>query len=243
MNSEMETIENGYKEKVLHYYFYNRKKVHLWTIGVVALSAVTIGYLSSGPSDRDYIRAKEAFQSWKDSPTEEKLAFEMFKAIKQIPGMERGLESEIAQTYIAQGLSDTSTKLAQSSLARLNEVSPLHKQFGEATLLIEKQDYQNALEMSVALRELMEQTLDSQLWKGSRMGGGSALYVCNLLRIAFLQKQMRNGPGELAAWEEIKGLIEGNESSAAAHLLQANFGSQQYSLKDYISHRERAIVL
>jgi hypothetical protein len=243
MEQEIETVEFGFKEKVLQYYFLNRSKVHAWAGGGVAVCVVAIAYLSAGPTDSDYTKACVAFEEWKDTPADGMKSSKMRKSLKRVPGLERALEAEIVQTYLAQGLITKAEKIAYPALKRLAEVSPLHAGFGEATLWIEQGDYQKGLELAVGLKERMEQTLDSRLWKGNRMGGGSALYVCNLLRIAFLQKQLKNGPGELAAWEELKGLIEvEGESSAAAQLLQANFGAQKFTLTDFISQRERSIV-
>ncbi len=239
MEKEVETVEFGTKEKVLQFYFLNQKKVHAWSIGGVAACALTIGWFAAGPTDADYLKARQAFEQWKEMPSDQARTVAMHKALKRVPGLERALDAEIAQTYLAQGMGEKAD--GEGALKRLEEISPLHAEFGRATFLIEGGEYQKALELAVGLKEQMEQSLDSNLWRGQHMGGGSALYVCNLLRIACLQKQLKNGPGELAAWEEIKGLLDG-ESSAAAQFLKANFGSQKFSLTDFISQRERSIV-
>ena len=236
-------IEYGLKDRILHYYLLYRNKVHAWAACGVGIAILVISFFSNRSISRDYIAARDAFQNWKDAPTDEKLALVMKQSVRKVPGLEQALEAEIAQTYLAQGLPSMGMKEAMRSVSRLHEISPLHAQFSQDTLLIETQKFQEALEGAVSLKEEMEKTFDSGLWKGRRMKGGSALYVCNLLRIAFLQKQLENRAGELAAWEEIRGLIElEGKTSAAAQFLKNHFGSDEFGLTDFISQRERAIV-
>lgn len=236
-------VEFGLKEKILQYYFLNRTKVHQWFLGTTIVAVSLVAYLSFGPSDRDYAEAKRSFEKWKDSPSDDGLAKNMKKSLNRLPGLTKGLESEIAQTYLSCGESDKAAAFALSPLARLREISPFHAEFGEGALLIERGEFQKALELSVALKEKLEQSLGSDLWKGKRMGPSSAVYVSNLLRIACLQKQLKNAPGELAAWEELKGLLEAEgEVSTAAKILRANFDTKKFTLLDFISQRERSIV-
>ncbi len=236
-------MELGLKDTILQTYFLHQRKIHAWTAFGIGCAVLTISFLTHEPIAHNYIVAKTDSQRWKDAPTDETLAAQMRKSVKKVPGLELALESEIAQTYLAQGLAVFGMRDAARSLARLQEVSPLHAEFAAATLLIETGKFQEALEIAVSLKEEMESKFDNALWKGSRTKAGSALYVCNLLRIAFLQKQLSNRAGELAAWEEVKGLLEMDGThSVAAQLLQNNFGSEQFSLADFISQRERAIV-
>jgi tetratricopeptide (TPR) repeat protein len=238
------TIEFGFKERVLQFYFLNRKKVYLYTGATIFSVAALIVFCSLTPNDMEYHRAIETFEKWKLNPHDLNLEKEMKHAVEKVPGRWRSMEAKIAQVYLGAGMVEKAEPIARACLLRLSEESPDHAAFAKASLLIEKEQYQKALEASVALKEEMEKALDSQLWKGSRLEGKSVLYACNLLRIAVLQKQLRNSPGELAAWEEVKGLIEvGGESSAAAQFLQANFGRKQFSLSDFISQREKSIVV
>ncbi|MDE3045049.1 MAG: glycosyltransferase family 4 protein [Verrucomicrobiota bacterium] len=248
---EMETIyrrmsmknELDWKERILQYYFFHKNKVYTYAGTALGCAALIIAYLTTGPSGAEVVKARVAFEEWKKSPTDEKLAKKMHQSLRKLPGLERAVEAEIAQTLLAVGSVEKAEPAIQKCVARLKEISPLHASFAETSLLIEKRQYQEALEKAVALKEVIEKTLDSKVWKSDRLQGGSALYVCNLLRIACLQKQLNNGPGELAALEEVKGLLEvDGESSAAAQFLQANFTQKSYSLADYISLRERTIV-
>jgi hypothetical protein len=230
-------------ERVLAYWLFHRGQALAWGAGGVAVLLCVIGYIALGPSDRDVRSAARAFAQWKDDPASDALMKRMMRAVRRVPGLELSLESEIVQTLLVAGQPEKAGLLAKAPLERLTAVSPFHAAYAKTSLLIEQREYQKALEAAVALKEKMEGQLDPALWKGSSIQGGSALFVCNLLRIACLQRQLGNGPGELAAWEEMKGLMEAEgRSSAAAQLLQTSFGSAQFTLADYISLRERSIV-
>jgi len=237
------TMELEWKDRLLQYYLFHKNRLYGYIAGGIGVFALLIVYLASGPSGTDILAAKGVVADWKQSPTDEHLLQKMQQVLKQFPGLERAMEAEIAQTFIAAGMVETAEPLVRNCIDRLKKISPLHADFAETSLMIERKEYQKALEKSVALKEQMERTMDSRVWKGDRIRSGSALYACNLLRVAFLQKELKNGPGELAAWEEVKGLIElEGESSAAAQFLQANFSQKSYSLLDFISQRERSIV-
>ncbi len=226
------TIEFGFKERVLQYYFLNRGKVYAYAGAFLLVSILCITYLVSGPSGAEANHAKELFQRWKQTPSNEKLYKEMRLSVKKIPGLERSLEAQMAQVLLSDGQFDAADVLATSCLNRLKKESPIHAAFGFTSLLIENKEYQKALESSVALKEEMERRTDQH----------SNLYACNLLRIAFLQKQVCNVPGELSAWEEVKTLMEMDGSSNAAQFLRTNFDEKSFSLNDFISQREQTVM-
>jgi len=226
------TIEFGFKERVLQYYFLNRGKVHSYAGAFVAIAVLCITYLNSTPSAAEANRAKTLFEQWKQTPSNQKLYKEMRLSVKKIPGLERSLEAQTAQILLSDGQFDAAEVLAKSSLNRLRKESPIHAAFGSTSILIEKKEYQKALEASVALKEEMERMSDNK----------STIYACNLLRIAFLQKQVCNAPGELCAWEEVKTLMEMQGNSNAAQFLRNNFDEKSFSLTDFISQREKSIM-
>ncbi len=236
------TIEFGLKERVLQFYFFHKRKVHSYIAFVLGFSVLIISYFTAGPGAEDAVQAKKAFENWKKEPLDQSLKAEMSKSLKKIDGLERAKESEIAQILISAGQVDSADLLARQSIERLKKESPFHAAYAEATLNIEKKEFQKALEASVALKAQMERGLDAKVLKGKNLQGGCTLYASNLLRIALLQKQVGNAPGELSAWEELKGLLDMHEDSIAAQLLEANFGKNGFSLSDFISLRERFLV-
>jgi hypothetical protein len=236
------TIEFGLKERILQFYFLNKRKVYGYIACILGFSALVISYFTAGPGAEDAIRAKKVFEQWKKAPLDQTLKEEMYKSLKKIEGLEQAKQSEIAQTLIAAGQIESADPLARQSIERLRKEAPLHAAYAEATLRIEKGEFQKALEASVALKAQMERELDAKALKGRSLRGGCTLYASNLLRIAFLQKQVGNAPGELSAWEEVKGLLDMHEDSVAAQLLEANFGKTGFALSDFISQRERSLV-
>jgi len=241
---EVVTIELGLKERVLQFYFLHRAKVHTYIACALGASVLLISYLTSGPGAEEAVKAKKTFETWKKAPTDEALKKEMSQALKGITGLERAKEAEIAQILISAGQLDAVEGAARQAIERLRKESPFHALYAEASLEIEKKEFQKALESSVALKAQMEKEGLSS--KGKHLEGGCALHACNLLRIALLQKQVGNTPGELAAWEEVKGLLSMQEDSIAAQLLEANFkrsgGKSDFSLSDFISQRERVLT-
>lgn len=230
--NEATTIEFGLKEKVLHYYFLNRSKIYS-TIAVFAASSIlSIFYLTSGSSAADATHAKLLFERWKQTPSNEKIYKEMRLSVKKIPGLERSLEAEMAQILLSDDQFEAADILAGSCLSRLQKESPFHATFGYTSLLVEKKEFQKALESSVVLKEDMERKGDNR----------SSLYACNLLRIAFLQKQVNNGPGEICAWDEVKTVMRTQGNSNAALFLKTNFDEKNFSLHDFIAQRERSIL-
>ena len=236
------TIELGFKERILQFYFLYQRRVHTYIAWILGLSVLVINYLTSGPGAEDAIRAKKAFENWKKAPLDVNLRTEMSKSLKKIPGLERAKESEIAQIMVSAGQVDFADLLAKQAIGRLRKESPLHASYAEASLDIEKGEFQKALEASVALKAQIERNLEAKALKGKNLQGGSTLYGLNLLRIALLQKQVGNAPGELSAWEEVKGLLDMHEDSIVAQLLEANIGKKDFSLADFISQRERFLV-
>lgn len=222
------TIEYGWKERAVHYFLLNKGKVYGYMGTFVAAAALLIAYTTAGPSSREAVQAKALFEQWRKTPSDLKLYKEMQTAVKKIPGLERALEAETAQILLSDGQVETAASMTTSCISRLKEESPTHAEFASISVQIEKQEYQKALEASVSLKE--------------RLNDQSALYGSNLVRIAFLQKQVGNPPGELAAWEEVRALIEMKGSTNAAQFLKANFGEKSFSLADFITQREKHII-
>jgi hypothetical protein len=236
------TIEFGLIERILQFYLFHKRKVHSYLATLLGLSVLFIGYLTSGPSAEDAVQAKKNFENWKKAPLDQNLKAEMSKSLKKIAGLERAKESEIAQILLSAGQIEPVETLARQCIERLREESPFHAAYAETTLNIEKKEFQKALEASVALKAQMERDLGATHLRGRNLAGGCTLYASNLLRIALLQKQVGNAPGELSAWEEVRGLLDMQEDSVAAQLLKMNFGGNGFSLTDFISQRERSIV-
>jgi phage gp36-like protein len=163
-------------------------------------------------------QTQQALMAWKSKPDDPKLFDACSKALEKSPTMRRALQCEVAQYLLSQGQADEAKKMAQSTIDELRAVAPFYAEFSEISLQIMQKQYQEALERSVALKE--------------KMDGSQALDCQNLLRIAFLQKKLRNAPGEMAAWRDYLAWAE-------SHPTNRVLGNSNVSLQDYIDERIR----
>lgn len=165
---------------------YHRRNL-LVNIGifVVTFLAWTIFKSHHSTSVLDIRQSEKAFLDWKQKPEDEKL-FQAFKSSSQFKEMERNLAGQIAQLLLLAGKAEEAFLTAQTSLRQLHSIVPEYAEFSEISLLIAQKHYQDALERSVSLKEKLPEQ--------------STLFEQNLVRIAFLQQQLNNSAGELAAW-------------------------------------------
>lgn len=212
--------------------FYHEHRSQVLRYGSVFLVLVTllISYAVNGSPAESTAKAQEALQKWQKTPMNAALEKSLRTSLRKAPHVERILNADVAQILLAAGRTAESEALASEYVARLSKEAPLHAAFAKTSFLIEKKEYQKALEQAVNLKERLEV--------------GSTLSLYNLFRIACLQKQLGNNPGELAAWEELRGLLEADQS--AAFLLKANFqrqtGQKSFGLNEFISLRERFLA-
>ncbi len=207
-----------------------------WAIGagcVVAGVALLIGYFQSGPNALSYARAQSAFSDWAAAPEDEKLYVAMRDAIRTVPALERKYEPTIAQKLLSANRIDEALEMAGRSMSRVKGEAPYHMTYGETSLLIEQGNFQKALEKAVALKEQMGNSFLQE------ERGGSLLYAHNLLRIACLQRELNNGPGEKAAWEEVEKLLE--TKTPLSYKISANFSEKQVDLTQYIAARKKIL--
>ncbi len=216
----------------IQFYHLNRSRLLAWGGGLLAAATLCIVYFTSSSGSSQGAIAHVALERWKAAPSDTVLEKAARQSLRSAPHLERAFSAELAQILLTAGRISESETLAKPCIARLEEHSPLHASFAKTSLLIEKKEYQTALEQAVHLKEKTEP--------------GSALYAYNLLRIACLQKQLNNGPGELAAWEDMRGILEGEHTTDAIFLLNANFskqtGQRKFALIDFISQRERLLT-
>jgi hypothetical protein len=222
--------EIGLKERIIRYCFLNQRKILQYGLGAMGLCILAILYGSVGSGAGSTHQAKIAFEQWKQTPGDGLLAKELERSLEKAPGLKRALEAEIAQIFLSDGQFHNADARATNCIERLNLESPLHAEFAQASLLIEQKEYQKALELSVTLKEHLEGDEER-----------SSLCGWNLLRLAFLQKQLQNKSGELAAWEDVKDFLQ-KEGNSAGKFLEIGIGRPDFSLADFISHREREIA-
>lgn len=188
-----------------------------------------IAYFQSRPNALSYVAAEEAVAKWEASPKDELLYANMQKALQSVPELRKKHEGAIAQKLLDTNRVGEAIAIAKLPLNRIKNEVPFHSVYAETSLLIEEGSFQKALENAVALKEKMGASFLRET------KGGALLYAYNLLRIACLQQELNNRPGEKAAWDELEAFLK-TESPSAKTLLN-NFSEKQVQLTDYISKR------
>lgn len=212
-------------EKILEALQLQERKKELITAAAATLggAAILIGYFQSGPDAAAYAKGYEAFAAWEASPLDQSLYEKMQEAFRKAPDLRKKYEAVVAQRLIDSEKWSDALRAAQNSLARVRDTVPYHAEYGQNTLLIEKGEYQKALERAFALKD--------QILKNP-YPGTPVLYVHNLLRIATLQQKLKNGPGEKAAWDELEQYLSRDETY---------FSDKQFDLSQYIKERKKAL--
>lgn len=216
-----------------------KKEFLIGAASVLAGIGILIGYFQSGPKAGAYADAETAFANWEASPDDESLYLKMKEAIQKAPAIERKYEAVIAQKLLDSARTEEGLVLAKGSVERSKGEIPYHADFAANSLLVEQGAFQEALEKTVQLKENMDRAFDLNRLAGERLVGGSLLYAHNLLRIACLQQQLNNKPGEKAAWEELESFIQGE--TPLADLVKASFSEKRIDLANYIADRKKQL--
>lgn len=206
----------------------------LWLIlGLIAV--FLIGYrLMGGPSSgsaRDYFSAEKEmhlFLTGSDAEAKESLD-KLSKILNSYPDLQAKYDGRIAQKLIDRGAVSAALPFAERTLARLSkEHLPLYGDYSATTLLIEKEQYPEALEQAMALQAKMNV-------KQEKLGSG--LFAANLLRIAMLNQQLGKKSEELKSWQTLKQTLS---ASAFAQVVQA-LSEGRLSILDYVAFREKEL--
>lgn len=190
--------------------------------------------LKSTPGPEAYTLAEAAVNKWQVNGDTGSY-FEMKKALKKVPNLERKYNAVIAQKLFQKDRLSDALNIAYSSIQKIEEEAPFHAAYGKTSLLIEQGSYQDALEKSVGLKERMQKQCNFQ----NPNAGGTFLYVHNLLRIACLQKELKNKPGEKAAWDELERFLGSKSSLSQAVFSQ--FRDKGLDLSHYIIERKKQL--
>lgn len=210
-----------------------KKQIGVSITSAVAGFAILIGYFQMGPSALNYAEAQAIFKKWSASPNDEVLYTNLKEVLRNAPTLQKRYEGTIAQKLIHINKLEEALVMANRSLSRVKDEIPYHATYATTSLLIEQHGFQEALEKAVALKEQMG---DSFLTENK---GGSLLYVHNLLRIACLQQELHNKPGEKAAWEELELFLQ--TKSKTAEIFLGSFSDKQLDLTQYILERKKAL--
>jgi len=227
------------EEKPLFFQSLFLRKKELLTASAAFFAGVAflIVHFQSGPSAVSFARAEETFAKWEASPEDETLYADLREAFRKIPSIRAKYEACIAQRLLDVKKIDEALEMASRSLERVKGETPFHAAFAQTSLLIARGAYQEALENAVALKEEIGTVFGIKDLTGSQLIGGSVLYAHNLVRIACLQQELKNRPGERAAWEELESFL--GAGTPVAHLILKSFSEKQLDLSQYIAERKK----
>ncbi len=212
---------------MIELFLFRKKELLLGGTAVLMFAFALIAYATSGPSAETYLRAEVAYSAWLSEPKDEAKYTAMEAAFHKAPALKKKYEPAIAQKLLSLGRTEEALKIARGILARSQGVAPLHAAFAAGSLLIEQGAYQQALEHAVALKEQM---------KGPQH---PILYAQLLIRIATLQQELKNQPGERAAWEEFRAYAE--STPGALDPVLGSFAEKQVGLMHYIAERQKVL--
>lgn len=210
----------------------NQKKRIVIGFGSVFTGTVLLlGYFRSGPDALSYAKAESAFSEWEASPENDQLYAAMQHAIGTVPSLKKKYEGAIAQKLLNTDKINEALVMAQRSLQRVKGEIPFHSAYAETSLLIQQGNCQKALENAVALKE--------QMGNVSELKAGALLYAYNLLRIACLQQELKNRPGEKASWEELESFLGKNRD--LSNVFMGSFSQKSATLSQYIAERKQSL--
>lgn len=212
---------------------YQRRLIASGAAFFAGLIVLTV-FFNSAPGPEAYTIAEAAVSKWQaNGDTVSYL--EMKKALKKVPNLERKYNAVIAQKLFQKDRLADALNLAYSSIQQIEEEAPFHAAYGKTTLLIEKGSFQDALEKSVGLKEKMQKQCNFQ----KPNAGGVFLYVHNLLRIACLHKELKNRPGEKAAWDDLERFLDSR--TALSQTIFTQFRDKGLDLSHYIIERKKQL--
>ncbi len=214
-----------------------KKEIYISAASFIAGIVFLIIHFQSGPKAMTYARAEEVFAEWEASPEDGNLYRDLREAVRKVPSLRSKYEAVMAQKLLDVKKIDEALEMANRSLIRVKDETPFHSEFAHTSLLIAKGAYQEALEKAVALKEQIGSVFDVRNFSGECLVGGPALYAHNLVRIACLQQELRNRPGEKAAGEELEGFLK--EGTPVARALLKSFSEKQLDLTQYIAERKK----
>lgn len=109
--------------------------------------------------------------------------------------------------------------------ALLDKYAPFHARFAAASLEIDQNEIQKALNDTLSLEEELTKANDDSL-----------LHAYTLVRIAVIYQTLGQRENEVKAWQWVLKQMEGRLAASMA-LLEENFRCEGSTLRDYIQYR------
>jgi hypothetical protein len=195
---------------------------------LVILSYRFLAYRSH-QTEKDFILAKEAVQSLNNPEKEGGSLLTLQSLLNEHKDLQPKYDGIIGQTLLVQGKTEEAKGYIKRTFNRVkHEASPFDLEFAKTSLLIGEGHLNEALKNAYLLKDKMLEAILPP----------STLYAFNLIRIAFLERALKNSTAEQKAWTELKEMGETSSPiKISAHELNkvmTHFDDQGASLKDFI---------
>lgn len=210
-------------------------------LSVVCGLLILAFYLQSGPKAAAFAQTQQVFARWMNAPQDEACFAEMVRAFYKIPQLKERYQPILAQKLIEGGKGAEVLDMASYLIGVAKKETPLHAAYAETTLLIEQGKYQVSLERAVALKTKIASEYEIARFTENPSLGGALLYAYNLLRIASLQQELGNRPGEKAAWSELEGFLGSDSQSFLVRSLSQGLEEKGFNLVSYMRERKLAL--
>lgn len=208
----------------------NSRQIGYGALILLLLSIFAYRFLSykSTQSERDFALAKENIQSLSDPEKQEASLLSLQNILYQHPELQAKYDGIIGQILLTQGKALEATPYIERTFARVNkDASPFDIDFAKNSLLITNGQFNEALKSAYLLK-------DSLLTAATE----PTLYAFNLIRIAFLEKELQNKPAEQKAWTELKEMASPSHplkiSSLEHGRIMTHFDDQGANLTNYL---------
>lgn len=228
----------------------DRRKQFFSIIAIIVFSGViaykTIPHFGKRGSE-GAVLADNAYQGWKNEPQDHKQLLELNKFLKKYPNIKSKYEGlVIQQLLVNENISEEALFMANKALNRTGKELPFYSKYARASILISERKFEEALKEAKKLKN--EMLHDVGFLKDGFLPAGPVLYSFNLLRIAFLEKELLQDENEYKAWIELEKYLNvatevktDKSIKKAVEILKNSFKENSIELADYISYRKNQL--
>lgn len=196
---------------------------------------------------RDYLQVENHFDSLMRNPSlaEDETISELVAFVKKHPELQARYDGQLAQLLINQGDFSTSAPIADRAMNRtIHDTLPFYGDFAQITLLINDEQYENALDQSKQLHEKLRESARTSFKEKTDRPFGDLLFAYNLLRVGMLQQKLNKLFQEKYTWtewqryaKEPEGNLINGIDPRGFHQIMRQFEEGNISLNDYFTAR------
>ncbi len=231
----------------------NTKKLSLALLSMFLMTFVLYYSLEKGRnrSFNKSLLAEQLFNKWSKTLNAGKDAqfSQLISILHALPSLQSKYYPLIAQKLLQSHSLSSDRPIAEMALKKISKDLPYHAEFAQISLLLEKNEYSQALQSSQLLKQSMDGDHDFWTKRSQDSDYGHVLYSFNLLRIAMLSRKEGSLQGEFLAWDKIEadaGWKDANQQvDKHRHLayvaMEQNF-NRQILLRDYAKYRKNHLM-